>query len=497
MPNNDPYVSDLYTLTEVDLDTNLPFISVVHAKQYDTVRQVKANLFYNGVKWDVPENNIFAMVAYKKSDGIGGFYDETEDSRTAVTVDGQDRSIIYLLLDRNLLTTVGNVKTEVTFYDIVSGGRLTTFSFITQVEEASITELDLASNPYFNVLAEDITAAVTAGAKADAIVGLTATATKVAPDASNITPTVTGGPTTNPPSVYNIDFKIPTFYGITATAVNAAPGATGNAIKPTVTGGGSSASKYNIEFKIPTFPGVNTTGVANTLQPGSQPTVSVSGGSSSSDKYTFTFGIPKGDPGSQTQPTRTDVFYAVGDSTLTPPSTGWNNNPPPTPVKGSYYWSKAITSWDNNTQTTLYAVSYIGVDGDGATAAQIATDTAGVTVQTALNNLNSDVTQLNSDVGDLGSDLVSLQSDVSDLTDELNDHDLVINIGSFSSLPKTISNSKITSDHVVSEFMLSSPIVQTTDWTVTTSAGQAVISGSINGATTARLILIKATAISA
>ena len=193
----------LQTITEINLDINQPGVSVVHAKQYDTVRHVKAHLFYNGVKWLVPSSNYEAVVAYKKADRIGGFYDETEDSQLAITVDANDRSIIYILLDRNVVTTTGNVNTEITFYDTVTLGRLSTFSFITQVEEATVTELDLASNPYFNVLAEDIRAVLEAK---DSIAGLTATATGRAAGTSP-TVSVTGGTSSSDP--YVLHFGIP------------------------------------------------------------------------------------------------------------------------------------------------------------------------------------------------------------------------------------------------------------------------------------------------
>lgn len=54
---------------------------------------------------------------------------------------------------------------------------------------------------------------------------------------------------------------------------------------------------------------------------------------------------------------------------------------------------------------------------------------------------------------------------------------------SVSSLPVTIANTAITANHVVVDSVLSNPSAQTGDWTVTTSAGQAVIAGTISGTT--------------
>ena len=66
---------------------------------------------------------------------------------------------------------------------------------------------------------------------------------------------------------------------------------------------------------------------------------------------------------------------------------------------------------------------------------------------------------------------------------------LVLTSGSFSSLPQTINNSAIRSDHVVVNSVLSNPSAQTGDWTVTTSSGSLTISGSISGSTTVTLYL--------
>lgn len=67
---------------------------------------------------------------------------------------------------------------------------------------------------------------------------------------------------------------------------------------------------------------------------------------------------------------------------------------------------------------------------------------------------------------------------------------LVVTSSSFSSLPQTLSNSYITSDHVVVNSVLSNPSAQTGDWTVTTNNGSLTISGSISGSTTVTLYLL-------
>lgn len=58
-----------------------------------------------------------------------------------------------------------------------------------------------------------------------------------------------------------------------------------------------------------------------------------------------------------------------------------------------------------------------------------------------------------------------------------------------SSLPTTITNSRIKARHVVIAHELSDPSAQTGDWTVTTSDGSLTISGSISGSTNIKLSL--------
>ena len=66
---------------------------------------------------------------------------------------------------------------------------------------------------------------------------------------------------------------------------------------------------------------------------------------------------------------------------------------------------------------------------------------------------------------------------------------LVVSVSAFDSLPQTVSNSKITSGHVVLNSVLSNPSAQTGDWTVTTSNGSVSISGDISGSTALTLYL--------
>lgn len=66
---------------------------------------------------------------------------------------------------------------------------------------------------------------------------------------------------------------------------------------------------------------------------------------------------------------------------------------------------------------------------------------------------------------------------------------LKITVPSFSSLPRTVTDSRITYYHEVLNQTLSNPLAQTGNWTIDTSTGSLTITGSISGSTSLTLIL--------
>jgi len=68
---------------------------------------------------------------------------------------------------------------------------------------------------------------------------------------------------------------------------------------------------------------------------------------------------------------------------------------------------------------------------------------------------------------------------------------ITVTFSSFNSLPKTVNNAAITSDHVLLRSELGTPASQTGDWTVTTASGVLTVSGSISGSTSLTLVLGK------
>ena len=148
-------------LTTISLDMQDPYAasSIVHVNQYDTAGRIKANLLNGGAAWTVPQG-AKPVVMFKKTDNIGGFYDVTEldPSTAAVTVDANDRSIIYITLDQQTTTTATAsgqyVNMQVTFYQ--NGARLSTFAFHMQVEASVVTSDQIHSNWLFNILSKEI-----------------------------------------------------------------------------------------------------------------------------------------------------------------------------------------------------------------------------------------------------------------------------------------------------------------------------------------------------
>lgn len=125
------------------------------------------------------------------------------------------------------------------------------------------------------------------------------------------------------------------------------------------------------------------------------------------------------------------------------------------------------------------AGDYLAID-DGNTTKKVEADKLGVTTQ---------MTKAEAEAG-TGTDPRVITPKV--LHDYVETKEvLVIDIASFSSLPLTVSNANITSDMVVVNSELGTPSSMTGDWTVATSNGSLMVSGSISGSTTLKLYLMK------
>lgn len=156
-----------------------------------------------------------------------------------------------------------------------------------------------------------------------------------------------------------------------------------------------------------------------------------------------------------------------------------------------------LTCTDNpsNTSSTGLLLVINGNNDDSCAQLYIPDGSTDVWVRTCVvSTWSSWVKQCSSN--DLASAISSINGTINSLDTRLSNEIatykcLVVASSSFSALPLTISNSAITSEHVVVNSELSNPSAQTGDWTVTTSNGSLTISGSISGATTITLYLMK------
>lgn len=128
---------------------------IVYAKQNDSqTRFIAASLFANGQPFNVPDG-VVAMFRSGKPDGTACFYDSNETGTPAITIEG---NLVTVELAEQVLTAPGNVQAEINFYT-AGGEKLTSFSFAIQVEKSVLTDQEIVSSNYYNVLTEQVKAA--------------------------------------------------------------------------------------------------------------------------------------------------------------------------------------------------------------------------------------------------------------------------------------------------------------------------------------------------
>ena len=126
------------------LETGSPVI--IKAKQNDrNTRYIAAHLYVDGLAYPVPSGTEIAF-RYKKPDGTAGFYDTLTDNSPAITVSGN---------------TVTVELVEQILYNAASE-KLTTFTFEIAVEESVLTDTEIISSDYYNVLTAEIAKALQA-----------------------------------------------------------------------------------------------------------------------------------------------------------------------------------------------------------------------------------------------------------------------------------------------------------------------------------------------
>lgn len=140
---------------------------IVYAKQNDSqTRFIAASLFANGHPFSVPDG-VVAMFRAGKPDGTACFYDSNETGTPAITIEG---NLVTVELAEQVLTAPGNVQAEINFYT-AGGEKLTSFSFAIQVEKSVLTDQEIVSSDYYNVLTEQVKAAQDAAQNAQTSAG--------------------------------------------------------------------------------------------------------------------------------------------------------------------------------------------------------------------------------------------------------------------------------------------------------------------------------------
>lgn len=140
---------------------------LIYAKQNDSqTRFIAASLFANGHPFSVPDG-VVAMFRAGKPDGTACFYDSNETGTPAITIEG---NLVTVELAEQVLTAPGNVKAEINFYT-AGGEKLTSFSFAIQVEKSVLTDQEIVSSDYYNVLTAQIKAAQDAAQNAQTSAG--------------------------------------------------------------------------------------------------------------------------------------------------------------------------------------------------------------------------------------------------------------------------------------------------------------------------------------
>lgn len=139
--------------SQITVDLLHPNVAtLVYAKQADQQsRFISAALLEGSQPWTPPTGALTA-VRYRKPDGTIGWYDTTENKAAAVTMNG---NVATIQLAAQALTVSGDVYIELEFYT-QSAEKLSSFALVLAVEASAVSDGEIESSDYFNVLAETL-----------------------------------------------------------------------------------------------------------------------------------------------------------------------------------------------------------------------------------------------------------------------------------------------------------------------------------------------------
>lgn len=139
--------------SQITVDLLHPNVAtLVYAKQADQQsRFISATLLEGSQPW-TPPTGVLAAVRYRKPDGTIGWYDTTENKAAAVTMSG---NVATIQLAAQALTVSGDVYIDLEFYT-QSAEKLSSFAWVLAVEASAVSDGEIESSDYFNVLAETL-----------------------------------------------------------------------------------------------------------------------------------------------------------------------------------------------------------------------------------------------------------------------------------------------------------------------------------------------------
>lgn len=139
--------------SQITVDMLHPNVAtLVYAKQADQQsRFISATLLEGSQPWTPPTGALIA-VRYRKPDGTIGWYDTTENKAKAVTMSG---NVATIQLTAQALAVSGDVYIELEFYT-QSAEKLSSFAWVLAVEASAVSDGEIESSDYFNVLAETL-----------------------------------------------------------------------------------------------------------------------------------------------------------------------------------------------------------------------------------------------------------------------------------------------------------------------------------------------------